>query len=150
MLSSSGALEAKTTPGPRSRRVERGSTRNPFIYAAIVVFGLALFWLSEPSRAGGQILEQYGGWQVIAYMLLYTLPTIVAVTAAGLLAFESFHGAASPVLKVGTMAIALECLFSLADAITRVDNAMFVAGHHIYFLTDYRPSGGSESDSSSR
>ncbi|WP_213576381.1 hypothetical protein [Rhodococcus sp. USK13] len=82
MLSSSGALEAKTTPGPRSRRVERGSTRNPFIYAAIVVFGLALFWLSEPSRAGGQILEQYGGWQVIAYMLLYTLPTIVAVTAA--------------------------------------------------------------------
>ena len=135
-----GAPEDDSERSAVWRRAELQSV----VYTTVFVMGLTLFPLSAPARAAGQTLEEHGGWQVIVYMIVYSAPTMVAVTVAGFLALETALEATPVALKVSTSLGAVACAVSLFDAITRIINACFVANHTQNAFTEWR---GASNDS---
>lgn len=110
----------------------------PIVYTVVLTMGLALFPLSAPARAAGQTLEQHGGWQLIAYMVVYAAPTIVAISAVAVLLIEAARQTKSALAAVGFALAVVACAISLLDSTTRIINACFLYGGHRNAFTIWR------------
>ncbi|WP_072814626.1 MAB_1171c family putative transporter [Rhodococcus zopfii] len=116
----------------------RRRDRQPLIYCAVFLAGLALFPLSAPARVAGQTLEEHGTWHVVAYMTIYSAPTIVAVTCLAALAWETARAAGTRVLQIGAGLAVFISAVSAFDGITRIINSFLVAAHQNNAFTEWR------------
>lgn len=129
---------------PAERRTSRLAAKWPqfgsqsVIYTVVSIMGLALFPLSAPARAAGQSLEEHGGWVVVAYMIVYAAPTIMAVTFGVLLVLQVARETDRRGLRIVMILVLFAYFGSLVDSITRVINSFFLVDHHQNWFTEWR------------
>ncbi|ELB92474.1 MAB_1171c family putative transporter [Rhodococcus opacus] len=128
------AERSTTSPASAWHRFETQS----IVYTVVFIMGLALFPLSSPARTAGQSLEDHGGWQLVAYMIVYAAPTMAAMGAVGLLVLEAARESRSMLVRIGATLATFTCVISLIDSTTRIINACLLAGNHHNAFTTWR------------
>ncbi|WP_458683601.1 DUF6545 domain-containing protein [Prescottella equi] len=121
------------------RNGERDNTnRQRAVYGIVAAMGLALFPLSAPARAANQTLEQHAGWIDVAYMAVYTAPTIAAVVYIAIAAFGTLRHSTDRTTRLGMVAILGACASQLVDASTRPIAAAVLASGNVNAFTEWR------------
>lgn len=111
-----------------SGRDERAHTQSAS-YATVLVLGVLMLIVSEPSRAHHMTIEEFGTWRAVAYQLCYSLPVAVMFGSAVVMFIKDWKTLRGIGLRVIAAILIALGVVSVVDNLFRLLYAFLAATH---------------------